>query len=305
MEQASQTILAAFNQVLKHGRGLLTMSQETSKDADALQDFASKLSLMNDKVNEVLTLANNLSSECNEKSFEIRESNGTVETDDFKFVYRGAKSLNWCDMEDMEEKRENLVDEINKKTKELDEKNALKFKDLTEIDNVKIHRLRVPVVSRLDMIPSCMHWYNGDKHVPKGLYLSPYPNMYIRVPFMNVIDGTKDFNRIGSVKCKNGSKETCRTHRKHLAEKFNSQFRECTYAHVGDKYRKIGMNYRSPGMPSFGNFRSLLTDTEKISYKDIKIMMMYALSDLLLCSMWCSANKIKNPVVFHDIEVCQ
>ena len=172
MDEASQIILSEFNKVLKNGRALLTSSQDKSLDADSLQGFASKLSLMNDKVREVLNLANNLSSECNEKSFEIRESIGPKDADDFKFVYRSFKSLNWCDMIDMEEKRENLVEEINKKTKELDQKNALKFKDLTEINNIKIHRLRLPVVSRLDMIPPCMYWYNGDKSTPKGIYIS-------------------------------------------------------------------------------------------------------------------------------------
>lgn len=305
MEHSSQTILTAFNTVLKQGRVLLTESRGKSSDADELQEFSSKLSLMNDRVKEVLDLATNLSAECNEKSFEIKNTVGSNKTDGFKFVYRGTKSLNWGGMLAMEEKRETLVDDINKKTKELDQKNALKFKNLTEIDGVKIHPLRLPVVSRLEIIPVCLHWYNGDKRKPKGIYICPYPNMYIKVPLMDLVDGSKYFSRSGSIKCKNGSIVTCRANRKHLAAKFSSPFRECTYAHEGEIYKKIGMNYRAPDMPSIGNFRTLLSDLERVSYRTVKIMMMYALSDLLLCSMWCSANKITNPVVFHDIDTCQ
>lgn len=241
---------------------------------------------------KMLRKSKNLLAECVEKTLSLKELH-IFDDNSFPFIYNGTESKI---LDEVPDKNVNVIKKAPKKNK---------YKEINEIYKIKTPRIQVPIASKLSHISSCIFWYNGDTSHPKGLYMSPFPKLYVKIPFINVADGTKDHNRTGSIKCKYEHKNICINKKKYLSNKFDYPMRPCMYAHIGDRYTKIGSQYRSPNMPSFGNTDTLITDMKNISLKNIKIILMYAVSDILLCHMWASTNNIRTQVVFANVDICQ
>jgi len=297
VEELSTVITNEFHNLTRISKKILhkqvrKKNHTASKKKIKLEKLALNLRTLIKNFDKMLSEAKNLLTECAEKSLELRESQ-MLSSKNFQFIHDGIKSVVF---------KEPLVEEKHSTKKHPVKR---KIKEITEIYSIKTPKISVPIAANLNNIGSCIFWYNGDSTNPKGLYMSPCPKLYVKIPFMNVVDGTKDYNRVGSIKCKYGTKKLCNNNKRYISEKFNASIRECTYAHIGDRYKKIGMNYRSPGMPAFGRTDTLSADAKTISYKDIKIIMMYAVSDILLCHMWAAANDIKTEVVFSDVDICQ
>ena len=155
-------------------------------------------------------------------------------------------------------------------------------------------------------MPNTFYWYNGDKKNPPGVYACLSPGFCVRVPFPDIIDATNSYNRTGSIRCKHDTQHECLKIRRDLASRYNSDVRECTFAHKNDKYIKIGTLFRCPNMPHFGTHRTLSKDLDSILDEDIKTMLMYSLSDMLLSSLWYQKKhpSKKTSLVLTDIDVC-
>ena len=161
------------------------------------------------------------------------------------------------------------------------------------------------MVAKLEDLSPAFAWYNGDKKHKQGIYIRLPENMFIRIPFPDIIDSTQHYTRSKTIKCKYESEKQCIENRKFLAGKYNTEMRECLFAHYGDTYTKVGTNFRCPANPRFGNHHYLKKDIEMIKADDIKPVLMYALSDLLTCFIWNDFHHQTDKIIFSDVEVCQ
>lgn len=293
--EATQQAINASLEILKIGRTQLKEGSE-----EDLTQFYATTSIFHERMREMMILIKNLSDQCNEKSFEARENAGIRE--DFGFVYRRGENLSWGEMSEIENSRLVLMEKVDKQID--DAENDMAYKNVSDIDGVNVGNVRIPTIARLNQIPPSIYWYAGDRENPTGLYISVCPNLVVKIPLPEHVDGIKEYDRVRSIKCKYVTIEECRTNRKATALKYKSKIRECTYAHKGDRYRKIGTNYRAQIMPRFGARETLADDILRVTTEDIKKILMNSLSDLLLCRIW-GAKTVGRSVVFSDIDRVQ
>jgi hypothetical protein len=180
-----------------------------------------------------------------------------------------------------------------------------RYKEINSIDNVPLpNSLYLPIICKLNIIPHSMYWYNGDNTYPAGVYIKII-NKYIRIPLMNVTnlihyndlnnrERVKE-NRRQSIKCPYSNLQECVV---------NKQSTNCMYAHTGDKYVRVGTQFRCPSVPGFGNYKSLSFDLNKINSNDINIILMNALNDILLSAMWFQKEIPSSNNIITDIEIC-
>lgn len=183
---------------------------------------------------------------------------------------------------------------------------------LNNIDGAKCS-FTIPVVEKLEELKPALAWFAGDSSNKEGIYMAIAPNLFVQVPFPNVKDITRATItqsatniKKGSIKCRYETIEKCEKIRKNTCQQRGIEYHDCDYAHIGDKYVKIGYGFRCPNVPSFGTHASLNSDMRRITDRDIKIILMYALSDVLLSSMWWqSIGDNGGPkTVLNDIDVC-
>lgn len=312
-----QIINDTYIRILKNGRRIYKESEKENsiEVAQELESYSTYLNQMNEKLESILDLANKYSSECLTKATEIREYidiNDKYSDDPSKMFMAHRemfKGMSWADITDIEDEKKRILKNISQIVKEPKnpdkyKHNPIMYKDVSKIYGKELgFNCKIPIINKLNEMPSALYWYEGDQQNPKGIYACISRKFYVQVPFPNVIDGTKDFNRTCSVKCKYNTVEECLKVRDDLANRYNSDVRECNFAHLGDKYIKIGTAFRCPNIPRFGNHRFLKDDLKNLPDCDIKMLLMYSLSDILLCSLWFQ-NQKDTSMVLTNIDTC-
>lgn len=297
-----------YTSVLLNGRKQYEHASKTPtiKSARFLESFSLYLNEMNDTLSMILDLTNKYATECLDKSTEIRkeiENNNSYSNDtSHMFLAHQEKyqGLSWADMSEKEDEIEHTLNQIKKITQKTPEKknyehNLITYKTIDSVHNVNIgFPYKIPIINKLSEIPSAFYWFNGDDKHQEGIYTSLSNGFYIKVPFPNIIDATNSYNRTGSIKCKYKTYEDCLKIRTDLSDKYKSDIRECNFAHKNDKYVKIGTTFRCPSMPHFGSHASLSRDLDTIPTSDVKTMLMYSLSDMLISSLWFQKSQITN-----------
>ncbi len=173
-------------------------------------------------------------------------------------------------------------DNIEKKQEEV-------VPDRVFIPEIK-YNMKIPSVKRLSEIPSMFYYYKGDKKTLPGVYCN-INNNCIKVPFPQVIDSVKDFNRVKSMRCKYKTRELCYSHTN----------RDCNYAHRGEQMIKIGYQSRCPSNPRFGNPETMAIDTKTTVSDDIDTVLMYGLNDIFSTAVWFDYYKItKKKLMYTD-----
>jgi len=153
----------------------------------------------------------------------------------------------------------------------------------------------LPVIKSLNDIPQNMYYYYGDKKNKRGIYCRISSDVIIKIPMVETIPENIENSRQMIVKCNRGDKCT---------------FWNCTYAHPGVPYNKIGYIRRCPSCPSFSNYESLKTDIKFINYEDIRICIMYSITDLFAVNVWCQdQNKQhdsdkKEKMIWNNLDIC-
>lgn len=168
-------------------------------------------------------------------------------------------------------------------------------RDINVIESINIspNSLNLPVVKSLKDVPSMFYWYDGgDTPNKRGIYASLSPGFCVRIPLPNTISTTNPNFKLNSIPCKYETREDCIKNKKKISEIYKSEIRECFYVHRKEKFSKIGSFYRC-NIDSFGSHDSLVTDMNRVNVGDIKRILMYALSDALLSTMWYQ-NKFKD-----------
>jgi hypothetical protein len=308
--------------ILKTGRQIYSKSDNviTIKEAQRLESYSTYLGEMNEKIENMLELTEKYAIEFLNKATKIRKNidiNKKYEGDSsmmFKAHKELYDGLSWADITEIEDRKDRIVNDVDKAIDKKIDKNEyahkqIVYKKLSNIYGKKIgFDWKVPIINKLNEMPSSMYWYAGDANNPEGVYTCLTRGFYIQVPFPNVIDATQDFSRTGSIKCKYNTIRECLDIRSELANRHNSNVRDCNFAHKGDKFVKIGTSYRCPHKPRFGNHSYLRSDISSVPDSDIRTILMYSLSDMMLSSMWFQKQNMddskKNNIVMTDIDIC-
>ncbi len=165
--------------------------------------------------------------------------------------------------------------------------------------------LRINQVTDLSAIPPALYYYKSqpDKSQPSGIYMRLPNNNLVRVPFPEVVDSKKEYDRKHSIRCKYQSKDECDTQRQKMAKMYSSPVRVCNFAHNGDRLVKIGYPARCPAIPNFGHPQTMSQDIRYISLDDTKNMLLYGLSDILAAAIWFDYSNVSS-MECVNLDVC-
>lgn len=311
-----------YIKILKNGQQIYNKSHGdlSIKTAEYLESYSSYIGEMNEKIENILELTEKYAKECLIKANEIRIKINSEEksNSDQNHMIRAHKELyfglSWGEISEIDDEKDQVLEDVEKtigKQHSVDEytHNPIIYKNLSSIYGTPIgFDWKIPIISKITEIPPSLYWYNGDSYNPAGIYTCLSRDFYVQVPFPNVVDATQDFNRTGSIKCKYNSLNDCKKAREDLASKYKSEMRECKFAHKGDNYIKIGTTFRCQNKPRFGNHYHLKDDINEINNTDIKSILMYALSDVLLSSIWFQKQNnsdSKSPsMILSKIDKC-
>jgi len=173
------------------------------------------------------------------------------------------------------------------------------FTDLIRINIPNInYYLNVPYVNDVSEIPHSIYYV---KNQP-GLYIRLPNNNIARIPFPEIVDSKKEYDRKHSIRCKYVTKNECSIQRFKISKMYNSIVRVCNFAHMGDPLIKIGYPSRCPGVPRFGNPESLFNDIKYVEYNDIKNTLMYGLNDLISSIVWLDYTNVQDQI-FNDLDI--
>lgn len=159
--------------------------------------------------------------------------------------------------------------------------------------------LKLPTVTDLKQIPLALYYLkpNKDSTQVPGIYMNLAQGNYVRIPFPEVVDSKKEYDRKHSIRCKYNSKQECDTQRSKMAKIYNSTVRVCNFAHNGETIVKIGYPSRCPSVPNYGNPTTMANDIKQINFNDVKNTLLYGLNDLISSIVWLDYNTATNLVM--------
>lgn len=160
--------------------------------------------------------------------------------------------------------------------------------------------LKVSQVSDLKDIPPALYYFNGTN---PGLYIRLPNNNLLRIPFPEIVDSKKEYDRKHSIRCKYHNKLECDSQRLKMSKMYNSTIRTCNFAHKGDKIIKIGYPSRCPSTPSFGNPATMSTDIRYVTEDDMKNILLYSLNDLAAAAIWFDYSGQSN-LLISKLDLC-
>jgi hypothetical protein len=185
---------------------------------------------------------------------------------------------------------------IHKMKEEKKRRDANKIQNisLNKIDDCSIepNSISIPVIKHIKDLPQAFYWYEGDKTHKQGIYICLSPGFHIRIPFPSVVMKDDENYKRNSVPCKYETREACNEHKKRNSELYHSEVRNCMFVHKKEQFSKLSSIYKC-SIESFGNHSTLSSDLNYIKLSDIKRILMYALSDSLLTTIWFQ-NKFKD-----------
>jgi hypothetical protein len=147
----------------------------------------------------------------------------------------------------------------------------------------------IPSVFNLDDIPPSIYYYYGDDIHAKGIYTRINVNTIVEIPiFVDVISESIEMKHF-TIKCTEG---------------VNCKKWKCSFQHPGGEYKKIGHKVRCPSRPRFSNIDTFESDVNAISYEDIRLCLMYSLTDIFSSMVWCQRFDTDQTVILNDIQIC-
>ena len=152
-------------------------------------------------------------------------------------------------------------------------------------------KINLPVIDSIENIPENIYYYYGKDDIKKrGIYSRISNNIIVKIPNITVIPENLDHYKYMTVKC---NRDKCNNW-------------NCTYVHPGMPYNKIGYTRRCPSESKFSNTNTLKKDLSKVNYEDIRICILYLITDLFAINLWCHHPnyKIKKSLIIDDIELC-
>jgi hypothetical protein len=152
---------------------------------------------------------------------------------------------------------------------------------------------RLPKIRDINNIPPMFYYFEGDALHKRGVYFSPSPGIFVEVPHIKVIPENISNSKHRTAPCKGGLE--CPNH-------------ECTYAHPGTPYMKVGISARCPKHPGFGDKDNYASDIKQIYETDARLLLLYSITDLFPLVAWmqqCKDPKIGEITVLKSLEICE
>ena len=166
------------------------------------------------------------------------------------------------------------------------------------IDELK-YNIKLSTVKNLKQLQPMFSYVQADPNYAPGFYACVIPGVYVRVPFPVVVEAGGD--RDHSVRCKYRTKESCNLQRGKMAKYHNSQVRQCSFSHEGEKIIKIGYHTRCPAVPDFGNPATMASDVKSVGTDDIQSVLMYGITDLFSAAVYFDYYKVSK--VFDRVDI--
>lgn len=180
-------------------------------------------------------------------------------------------------------------------------KEETKTIDSIESIDISPNKLEIPTVKNLKDMHPMFCWFNGDAYYKKGIYVCISKGLYAKVPFPSTVSTNTQNFKVNSIPCKYITKERCADMKLKISKAYNSDVRECSYVHKGEQFVKIGTAYRC-SVENFGNHETLHDDIKYVDISDIKRILMYSLSDTLLCTLWYQNSFKDGDLILNNIE---
>ena len=191
------------------------------------------------------------------------------------------------DLETSEEEIKKPVKKhVKKEDKKEDKKNYIDKICIPEIN----YKMKFNITNNMQDISPAIWYYNGNKY-EKGLYMCLLSNIYVKIPFPEVIDSTKEYKKNNTLRCNYGTAEECNYYKMNIAKSILFKNKPCNYSHTGEKIVKVGITSRCFNIVNFGNSKTLLNDIPKIHENDIKQILLYGLNDIISTIVWMDKTK--------------
>jgi hypothetical protein len=298
--------------IFKRGISIYSDSMEnTISNAQNLESYALYLNNIHEKLETILHMAKKYSLDCINKATDVRKYVDVYDKykDDPSRIILSRQEmrtkLSWSDIVNKEELQERNSKKCVTPVLENDfECNPILYKNISNITGKNVgDTCKIPIVNTLNEIPSALYWFNGNKSNPKGVYICISHKFYVKIPFPDIVDGTKDFNRVRTIKCKYNNIEECIKKRNSNSNRPNSFIHKCNFAHKGEKYVRVSNVFRCPDMIHFGRHATLKEDLSNIDEYNIKMMLLNSLSDLFISNLWFQTQR-KKTLVLTNIDTC-
>lgn len=157
------------------------------------------------------------------------------------------------------------------------------------MDGVKWY---LPKINNLISIPPMFYFFEGNDMFQRGVYACISSGVYVQVPFLRVTPENTDNSKHRTAACKDGLE--CKNH-------------ECTFAHPGTTYMKLGITARCPGNPGFGDKDNIENDIDSLTEHDMRMMLMYSFSDIFPVMAWLQKHhnsRLGYVRVIKDLHIC-
>jgi hypothetical protein len=151
-----------------------------------------------------------------------------------------------------------------------------------EVANIK---LTLPVINSLQELRPALAW----DATRSGIYICISDGFYVKVPFPDLAESLSAGARVRTIACKHKSKVHSRA---------------CNFAHAGDQLMRVGITARCPKNPRLGAHATLQHDLRNTTENDLRTVLTYALSDVLLATMWHQHTTTQFPLVIENIDTC-
>ncbi len=152
---------------------------------------------------------------------------------------------------------------------------------------------KIPKIREMANIPPAFYFFEGDDMHARGVYICLSPGIVTHIPDVRVIPESTSNSKHRTAACKDG---------------LECQNFECSFAHPGTPYMKLGIGSRCPGNPGFGDKDSYGPDMDSISESDIRMLLLYALTDLFPAVAWLQKHKdprVGSLEVIRNLHLCE
>jgi hypothetical protein len=182
--------------------------------------------------------------------------------------------------------------------------NTQTYKNINSINNIDIspNKVNIPIIRKLHDMTPMFYWYDGDAYYKKGIYTCISNGFYVRVPFPNTKSINNQNFKTNSIPCKYETKEICSKNKKAISDIYKTEVRYCSYVHKKERFEKIGSGYKC-SIEDFGNHIRLNSDLDYIKISDIKRILMYALSDALLSTIWHQNKFEDGDLIINNLDI--
>lgn len=300
--QCGNTLNTLISKIIRHYNRLQLADHTKSTVSSGNNLITTGATLLRNFKNNVKTLET-LLSDCSDFVEEVKEDLSFPKREgDFVYLTSGGMlSYPGRDLIVKEEK------------KEVKDKKPNENKKQNKNDRVLINELgyylKLPVVTDIKQIPPALYYFKEDdnKKTNKktknrtGIYINLGNGNYARIPFPEIVDSKKEYDRKHSIRCKYISKKDCDDQRYKMSKYHNTQIRTCNFAHTGDQIIKIGYPSRCPSVPNYGTPETFSDDIKNINMNDAKNLLMNGLNDVMSSVIWFDYAAQKENI-FSNLE---